>query len=108
MDYPIDSVVNGLFQESSSESTCDRISELIQFFMETDRFFDSRNGFDESVQQLLEKEKMNYERVVDLIHSNTHMKTKEKLILTILGRIIESRMDFGDSLRELLKQMKLR
>ncbi|EFP03855.1 hypothetical protein CRE_28772 [Caenorhabditis remanei] len=108
MDYPIDSVVNGLFQESSSESTCDKISELIQFFMETDRFFDSRNGFDESVQQLLEKEKMNYERVVDLIHSNTHMKTKEKLILTILGRIIESGIDFGGSLRELLKYSQMK
>lgn len=95
MDYSIENVVSGIFDSYNSS---ENVTLLFEQFIDDCKYFDSRNGFDESVQRLLQDEP-DFEKVVNLIHSNTHQKTKEKLLIEILKRIGKlDGHDFADSL----------
>ncbi|ULT93021.1 hypothetical protein L3Y34_002895 [Caenorhabditis briggsae] len=99
MDYQINQLVSGLVNSNATQ--------LIDRFIELAEPFDSRDGFDESVQRLLQEESPVFEQIVDLIHSNTNQKTKEKLIMGIL-ETIQNPQEYEESLMALYKTCLLR
>ncbi|CAL2038637.1 unnamed protein product [Caenorhabditis brenneri] len=117
MDDSVDTLISELFHVKPKEqgddlSSNQQILQLLEIFLDTERYFDVRDGFDESVQKMV-NEIPCFQDVVDRIHSNTHLKIKEKLVVGILENLadnIESECseDFNQILRKFfdMKQLK--
>uniref|UniRef100_A0A1I7T0B6 acetyl-CoA carboxylase n=1 Tax=Caenorhabditis tropicalis TaxID=1561998 RepID=A0A1I7T0B6_9PELO len=109
MDYSIDNLIRNLFSEYSDErgddvsSSNSEIVQLLEIFLDTERYFDARDGFDESVQDMLH-ENPSFGDVVDKIHSNTHLKVKERLVVGIL-ETLSAESEISEDLKVILQKM---
>ncbi|CAX65073.1 acetyl-CoA carboxylase [Caenorhabditis elegans] len=99
LDYPVDSLISGLFysKECGDDATLsnEQTHELLERFLETEQYFDARDSFDESVQNMIKSnvDVLDFENVVDQIYSNSHLRTKEKLIFGVLSHISKSQVE---------------
>ncbi|CAI2352153.1 unnamed protein product [Caenorhabditis sp. 36 PRJEB53466] len=100
----VDELISNLFEKEKtedrgddvglpSESARHKMLGLFELFLDTESDFDARDGFDECVQRLSAKI-TNSADVVDRIHSNLHLKTKEAMICGILELFAEN---YGNS-----------